>query len=64
MYIKIVKGKHGGKLSEQDNEILADKEFKYDVLTEEHKRNNRVWFLVHWRDTFVVNGEIIYNHYP
>jgi hypothetical protein len=33
------------------------------VLTDKHKRNNRVWFLVHWRDTFVVNGRIIYNHY-
>ena len=57
------KGKVSDEITDQDMKKLEQFEFKYDVLLDKHYRKGRVWFLVHWRDTYVLNGKIIPNHY-
>jgi hypothetical protein len=45
-----------------DNTALLDIPFNYAKLTDSHQRDDgRQWFLVHWRDTYLVNGKICYN---
>ncbi len=36
--------------------------FNYELLSDEHEREGKLWYLVHWSITFVVNGSVCHNY--
>jgi hypothetical protein len=37
---------------------LRHVKFNYKLLSDEHEREGKLWYLVHWSITFVVNGSV------
>ncbi len=62
-FILVSKGKFAHEFSDEDWRVVAELLFRVDRISNAHVRaDGEIYVLVHWRNTYVVNRRIIYNH--